>query len=156
MNNYEMALNVPHFDDEKLASSSVILADVIERVPTRSIGTGQFVIGSSKVRPRLNSTFRRDEKLGLYLQLYNFAGDEKTHKPNGEIGYELVKDGSNQKVMEFSEDVSKIENASATQVTVEKILPLKDLEPGQYTIRMKVMDKNSNQTLTPAAKFTVL
>ena len=52
MNNYEMALNVPHFDDEKLASSSLILADLIEKVPTRSIGTGQFVMGSSKVRPR--------------------------------------------------------------------------------------------------------
>src|SRR5207245_1059382 len=49
MNNYEMALNVPHYDDEKLASSSLILADVIEKVPTRSIGTGPFVIGSSKV-----------------------------------------------------------------------------------------------------------
>ncbi|HET9320049.1 MAG TPA: GWxTD domain-containing protein, partial [Bryobacteraceae bacterium] len=83
MNNYEMALTVPHFDDEKLSSSTLILADLIEKVPTRSIGAGQFVVGDSKVRPRLNITFRHDEKMGIYLQLYNFGPDEKTQKPNG-------------------------------------------------------------------------
>ncbi|HYI94723.1 MAG TPA: GWxTD domain-containing protein, partial [Bryobacteraceae bacterium] len=72
MNNYEMALNVPHFDDEKLASSTLVVADLIEKVPTKSIGTGPFVIGSSKVRPRLSEQFKRDEKMGIYVQLYNF------------------------------------------------------------------------------------
>ena len=47
MNNYEMALHVPRFED-KLASSSLILADLIEKVATRNIGSGQFVIGDSK------------------------------------------------------------------------------------------------------------
>ena len=86
MNNYEMALNVPRMDDEKLASSSLMLADMIEKVPTRSIGTGQFVIGTSKVRPRVNDVFRRDEKMGIYLKVYNFGPDEKTQKPNGSRG----------------------------------------------------------------------
>lgn len=155
MNNYEMALDVPHYDDEKLASSTIILADLIEKVPTKSIGTGQFVIGTSKVRPRLNETFKRDEKLGLYMQLYNFGPDEKTQKPNGIINYEVVKNSNNQKVFEFSEEVAKIDSASANQTTVEKILPLKNLEPGQYTLKMKVTDRNRNQTLTPSASFTV-
>src|SRR5581483_11069606 len=39
MNNYEVALQVPRMDSEKLASSSLILADIIEKVPTKSIGT---------------------------------------------------------------------------------------------------------------------
>jgi GWxTD domain-containing protein len=98
MNNYEMALNVPHFDDEKLASSSLVLADILEKVPTRSIGTGPFVVGASKVRPRMSETFRHDEKMGIYLQLYNFGPDEKTQKPNGVIEYEVVKNGTNEKI----------------------------------------------------------
>jgi GWxTD domain-containing protein len=155
MNNYEMALNVPHFDDEKLASSTLILADVIEKVPLRSIGSGQFVVGSSKVRPRLNDTFRHDEKLGIYLQLYNFGPDEKTQKPNGTIEYEVVKNGSNEKIFDFSEEIAKLPDASAQQVTIEKLLPLQTLKPGQYTLKMKVTDKNRNQTLTPSATFTV-
>jgi GWxTD domain-containing protein len=155
MNNYEMALNVPHFDDEKLSSSSLILADVIEKVPTRSIGTGQFVIGGSKVRPRLNDTFKHDEKMGIYLQLYNFGPDEKTKKPNGMIEYEVIKNGSNEKIFNFSEDLIKLPEASAQQVTIEKLLPLESLKPGQYTLKMKVTDRNRNQTLTPTATFTV-
>jgi GWxTD domain-containing protein len=154
MTNFEMALDVPRFEDDKLAASSLILADLIEKVPTKSIGTGQFVIGTSKVRPRMNETFKRDEKLGIYLQLYNFEPDEKTRKPEGTIEYEIIKSGSNQKVFEFSEDVSAL-SGGAAQMTVEKLLPLKDLEPGQYTLKMKVVDKKRNQTLTPSATFTV-
>jgi hypothetical protein len=156
MNNYEMALNIPHFDDEKLATSTVIVADLIEKVPTKNIGTGQFVIGTSKVRPRMTEQFKRDEKMGLYVQLYNFTPDEKTQKPDASVEYEVVKNGSNNKVFEFAEEVGTIENASATQVTIEKVLPLKNLEPGQYTIRMKVTDRKRNQIVTPTATFTVL
>jgi hypothetical protein len=155
VNNYEMALNVPRFDDEKLASSSVILADLIEKVPTSSIGTGQFVIGTSKVRPRVTETFRRDEKMGIYFQLYNFQPDEKTQKPAGSIVYEVIKKGTNEKLFDFSEDVSKMEGVSSNQITVEKVLPLKALPPGQYILKMKVTDRNRNQILTPEAPFTV-
>jgi len=155
MNNYEMALNVPHYDEEKLAASTVVVADLIEKVPTKNIGSGPFVIGSSKVRPRLNETFKQNERMGLYVQLYNFQPDEKTQKPNGSIEYEVVKNGDNTKVFEFAEEVAKLENASASQVIIEKLLPLGKLEPGQYTLRMKVTDRNRNQTLTPSATFTV-
>jgi GWxTD domain-containing protein len=155
MNNYEMALNVPRYDDEKLGMSSVILADIIEKVPTKNIGAGQFVIGTSKVRPRVSETFTRQEKLGVYLSLYNFSPDEKTQKPNGTIEYEVVKDGSNEKIFEYTEDLQALPGASATQVTIEKLLPLTNFTPGKYTIRMKVTDKNSNQVLTPTASFKV-
>jgi hypothetical protein len=156
MNNYELALNVPHFDDEKLSASSLILADQLEKVPTKSIGAGQFVIGGSKVRPRLNDSFKQDEKLGVYMQLYNFTPDEKTHRPNAQVTYEIVKKGTTEKILDFTEDVNTLPGASVNQVTIEKILPLKSLAPGQYELRMKVTDKISNQTLTPASSFTVL
>ncbi len=152
VNNDEERVSVPHFDDDKLAASSLILADVMEKVPTRSIGAGQFVVGTTKVRPRLNESFRRDEKMGIYVQLYNFGTDEKTSKPNGQIEYEVAKLGTNEKVLEFTEAVNQ---GSANQVTVEKLLPLKDIAPGQYTLRLKVTDKNRNQSLTPTTTFTV-
>jgi GWxTD domain-containing protein len=156
MTTYPMALNVPHFEEEKLASSSLILADLIEKVPTRSIGTGQFVIGDTKIRPRMGDTFDRNEKLGIYMQFYNFGPDEKTNKPNASIQYEITKTGSTGKpVLDYTEDVNQIPGASSAQVTVEKLLPLAALDPGEYTLTMKVVDKNRNQTLTPTANFTV-
>ena len=155
MNNYETALNVPHSDSEKLMSSTIVLADLIEKVPTRNIGSGQFVIGTTKVRPRVTESFKRNEKMGIYFKVYNFGPDEKTQKPSGQIDYEVVKNGSNEKIFEFTEDVASLPGASASQVTVEKLLPLQNLQPGQYTLRLKVTDRNRNQSLSSTAQFTV-
>ena len=152
--NFEMVLEVPRLEDDQLGQSSLILADQLEKVPTKSIGAGQFVIGTSKVRPRMDETFKRAEKLGIYLQLYNFEPDEKTKKPDGTVEYVITKKGSEEKVFEYSEAISTV-TGGASQVVIEKLLPLQSLEPGQYTLRMKVVDKKRNQTLTPSATFTV-
>src|SRR5579862_6488493 len=155
MTTYPMALNVPHFDEEKLGQSSLILADLIEKVPTNSVGSGPFVVGDTKVRPRINDTFDRKEKLGIYTQFYNFGPDEKTKKPNGAIQYEIMKSGVEKPVLDYTEEINTIPGSSAQQVTVEKLLPLMTLEPGLYTLKMKVTDKNRDQVLTPSANFTV-
>jgi len=152
---YELRIDIPRLDPDKLSSSSLVLADVLQKMPTNSIGAGQFVLGDSKVRPRLDSTFKRDEKLGIYLKVYNFGADENTHKPEGQVEYVIVKSGSNDTILDFTEDLSHVPDASSSQITIEQILPLKDLAPGQYTIQLKVTDKKNNQVLTPSAKFTV-
>jgi len=153
--NWEQALDVPHLDDDQISASTIILADVIEKVPSKSIGTGQFVIGTTKVRPRVNESFKRDEKMGIYVQLYNFEPDEKTKKASGTVAYEIVKKGGSEKVFEFTEEVAALPGG-ASQMVVEKILPLTELAPGQYTLRIKVQDSKRNQTITPSADFTVL
>ena len=97
--------------------------------------------------------------MGIYIQLYNFEPDETTKKPNGTIQYEVVKNDSHETVIDFSEDVASLINpqhpGSAAQLAVEHLLPLKGLEPGEYTLKMKVVDNMRNQTLTPSATFTV-
>jgi hypothetical protein len=154
MNNYEMALNVPRMDEDQLFASSLVLADLIEKVPTRSIGAGQFVIGTSKVRPRMGDKFKRGEKMGIYMQLFNFQPEVGTSKAKGTIEYEIVKNSDNSKVLEFSEDVAVL-GGSAAQMTIEKLLPLESLEAGQYTLRIKVTDTLKNETLTQQADFTI-
>ena len=66
-----------------------------------------------------------------------------------------TKSGSNEKLLDFSEDVDKIANSSASQVTIEKLLPLRTLPPGAYTLKVKAFDKNRNQTVLQQANFTV-
>jgi len=155
MNNYEAAITVPRLDPDKATTSSVMLADIIEKVPMKSIGAGQFIIGDSKVRPRMDDVFKHEEKMGIYLKVYNLGADETTHKPVGTVTYELVRSGSNERIFDFTENLGEVPDASASQLTIEKFLPLKSLLPGQYTLRMKIVDKSRNQTLTPSAKFTV-
>ncbi len=155
MNNYEMAITVPRFEDERLGASSLILADMIEKVPTKNIGAGQFVIGTSKVRPRVNESFTQAEKMGIYQALYNFTPDEKTQKPSGSVTYEIAK-ADGEKVIEFTEALADIPGASATQVIIEKLLPLQSFAPGRYTLKLKVKDSLGEQSLEQTSSFTVL
>jgi GWxTD domain-containing protein len=165
---FEVAIHVPRMDDDALSASSLILADKLERVPTKSIGTGMFVIGGSKVRPKLGladptvPAFSRNEKLGIYIQFYNFESDETTHKPDGTIDYEIVKLGANAsapvtQVFAYSEAVKDVQGSGASQVVIEKLLPLSDLDPGQYKLTIKATDKlrAAGQPLTQSATFTV-
>ncbi len=154
-NVYEAAIDVPHFSDDRLSSSSLILADTIEKLPTKSIGGGTFAIGDMKVRPRMGDTFKTDEKMGVYVQFYNFAPEEKTNKPDGSIQYTVSKVGSTTNLIDVTEDLSAIQYASAPQVTVQKLLPLKSLGPGVYTLKVKATDRRANQTVQQEEKFIV-
>ena len=157
MNTFETALVVPHYEEDQLAASSVILADQIDRVPTNSIGAGQFVIRSSKVRPRMGDIFKQSETMGIYTEFYNLGMDQKTKKPQGTIEYEVVSNADNKTVISQTEDLTSdsFKNASGFLLTVEKKISLKSLPPGRYTLKLKVDDKLKNQSLTPSAQFTV-
>lgn len=140
-------IRVPRYDDDKLSSSSLILADLIQQVPTTQVGTGMFVIGSTKVRPSVQKVFTRDQDLGIYMQVYNLAQDPTTHKPSAEIDYSLTKDGKSL--------YSTTEKAQTAQVTISKTLPLKSLAPGEYKLEIKVTDNVSKQSVMEPATFQV-
>jgi GWxTD domain-containing protein len=145
-------LQVPRFDDDTLEASSLILADQLEHVPAKQIGTGQFVLGSSKVRPKLDGEFPSNEKLGIYMQVYNLKPDDKTHKSNATFQY-TVKKGSEQ-VMQFKETSEQMKQ-SGEQVTIERLLPLATLAPGKYSLEVVATDTLSNKTISKTADFTV-
>lgn len=156
MSTHRVALHVPEFKEDKLASSSLILADRIERVPTRSLGTGQFVIGSSKVRPRIGEEFRRSEKMGIYMQIYNLGENEETRRANGSVTYKIARlDKPEDLLLDFAEDISAIRGASPRQTVVEKLLPLGNLDPGEYRLSLEVSDSVKNEVLMPSATFKV-
>ncbi|MBI2816816.1 MAG: GWxTD domain-containing protein [Acidobacteria bacterium] len=149
----ELRLEVPRYEEEKLATSSLILADLIEKVPSKKIGAGQFVIGGTKVRPAVGESFTRDQKLGIYMEIYNLKPDPAGHKPAAKIQYTLLK--NNQPVVELEEDVSKLPESSANQTILEKTMPLAALDPGKYTMKVTVTDTIGKRTIAPTADFVV-
>jgi GWxTD domain-containing protein len=145
-------LAVPRYDDTKLDASSLILADQIEHVPAKQIGAGQFVLGSSKVRPRIEGDFTTADKLGVYMQVYNLKPDDTTHKSAATFQY-TVKKGAEQ-VMQFNETSAEMKQ-TGDQVTIERLLPLATLAPGKYTLEINATDTLSKQTISRTADFTV-
>jgi hypothetical protein len=150
MGSMEMGIQVPRFEDDKLSHSSLILADLIQPLPTKQVGSGPFVIGGTKVRPSVKQTFTRDASLGIYMQVYNLGLDPKTRRPSADIEYDIAKDGK--AVVTQTEQVAKLPNASQ-QITLQKTMPLRSLQPGKYTVQIKITDNIKKQTVSPATSF---
>ena len=144
--------SVPRYEEDKLAISSIILADDIQKLSLKQVAAGQFVIGGSKVYPNLKDSFDRTKTMGIYFQIYNLALDEKTHKPSATIEYVLKK--GDKEISRFQEEQDKLAGASQ-QMTLEKLYPLNNLEPGRYSLVVNVTDNLSKRTISPVAKFEV-
>jgi GWxTD domain-containing protein len=157
---YSRGYTVPDFSDEKLSTSTLILADQVEQVPAREIGTGNFVIGMNKVRPRVQpsdgkpASFKKDEKVNFWMQVYNLGVDEKTRKPSATVEYHVVNTATHQPVLDLTESTSQMGNVGE-QITLEKSLSLNQLNPGVYQVTIKVNDLISKQTISPTARFSV-
>jgi GWxTD domain-containing protein len=156
-------VNVPDFSsEERLAASSLILADLMEPVAAREAGPGRFVLGASKVRPRVAATngeppvFRRGQKVNLWMQVYNLAVDEGTRQPSASIEYRFVNAVSQRPVASFS-DRRELTDSASRQITLEKtVLPDKlNLDPGVYLVTVEVKDLLSQQTLAASATFAI-
>jgi len=153
-------LPVPSFEDDRLAASSLILADQMEPVPAKTVGTGNFVIGAMKVRPRVPpaedkpATFKRNQKVNFWMQVYNLGVDETTHKASATFEYDITNKATNKAVIHTVESTDKMGNVG-DQVTLQKTLAAANLDPGVYRIQIKVNDNISKQTVTTPAEFAV-
>ncbi len=157
---WERSVNVPKYDDDQLSHSSLILADNMYRVPTKDIGAGNFVIGNTHITPRVPTgiavpiIFHRSQNLNFWMQLYNLGIDEKNKQNSATIQYEIMDLATNKPVLDASELTAKI-NPNADQVTLEKSLPLASLQPGKYSVSIKVNDGVKKQQFAESAPFTV-
>ncbi len=145
-------LQVPRFPDDKLQLSSLILADLVENLPPSQIGSGSFILGSNKVRPNVNDDFRHDRSLNLWFQVYNLKLDEASKKPSATVETLITKNG--REVKRDVEQASELSNAAA-QMTLSKTVSLKDFEPGEYSVQVKVTDNLTKDVIASAEKFTV-
>jgi GWxTD domain-containing protein len=159
---WSRSIVVPEFSDDKLSTSTLIVADQMEPVPTKAIGTGSFVIGTTKVRPRVAAAdgkpalFKKDkdQKLNFWMQVYNLGLDEKTHKPSATFEYEITNLATNKQVIQKTETTDSMGNIGE-QVTLQKSIVAANLQPGTYKINIKVNDNISKQTINPSAVFAV-
>jgi len=152
------AIVIPDFSEDRLSNSSLIIADQMEPVAAKNVGTGSFVLGTMKVRPRVASSdgkisFKRNQKLNFWMQVYNLTVDEKTHKPSATVEYNVT-DSKNKPVIHTVESTDTMGNVG-DQVTLQKTLSASNLPPGQYKIEIKVNDNLSKQTVGPTATFAV-
>ena len=157
---WRRSVNVPKYDDDRLSASSLILASSMARVPSKEIGTGSFVIGNTKIMPSVSANpalpviFKKTGNLNFWMQVYNLGIDEKSKQNNAEIQYQVTDLATNKFVLDTTESTAKT-NPNADQVTLEKSLPLGSLQPGKYSLAIKINDGVSKQQISQTAPFVV-
>jgi len=157
---YGRALEVPEFHDEKLATSSLILADHMNPVSSHEIGEGNCVLGNTKICPRVSAnpatpvSFKRAQELNSWMQVYNLGINESTKSNEAQVTYRIVDQASNAVLFEKRMD-SKDLGAHSDQLTVQNSVPLAGLPPGKYKVMIQINDGISKQEIAQSAPFVV-
>ncbi len=155
---WRSSINVPKYDDDQLASSSLILASEINTVPRKDIGQGNFVIGDTHIVPRVPTggasvpvTYHRSQNLDFWMQVYNLGIDEKSRQNNATIEYQITDMATNKPILHLEENSNTV-NKTSDQVTLQKQVALASFQPGKYELTIKVNDGVSKQQLPPISK----
>jgi len=157
---YGRGLNVPVYYDDKLATSSLILADQMYAVSSKDIGNGSCVIGNTHICPRVTPNaatpvnFKRGQQINFWMQVYNLGIDEATKSNRATVDYQIV-DTSNSVVLFEKQIESKELETHSDQLTVEKALSVAGLQPGKYKVTIKINDGISKQEIAQSAPFVV-
>jgi hypothetical protein len=128
-------------------------------VPSKDIGAGNFVIGNTRIRPRVANgpaqpvSFHRAQSLNFWMQVYNLGMDGKKQN-DATIDYKITDLTTNKMVLNTQESTKKL-NPNSDQLTLEKSLPLASLQPGQYEVSIQVNDAVGNAHTGETAKFSV-
>ncbi|HEY8459967.1 MAG TPA: GWxTD domain-containing protein [Blastocatellia bacterium] len=142
----KQGFTVPKYEEEKLATSTMILASKIEPLNGR-LASGQFVKGSLKVMPNATGVFKQDQTLGIYMQVYNVGIDQATLRPSVDIEYLITQ--KDKEIMRIKEDGKNgLSSINSRQMTLARLIPLKDFKPGFYDVQIIIKDNVLNQTLT--------
>jgi GWxTD domain-containing protein len=157
---YGSSLNVPTYHDEKLGTSTLILADQMNTVSSREIGSGNFIIGNTFIRPRVSPNpatpvkFLRSQSFNFWMQVYNLGIDQVTKSNQATVTYQIIDSATGAVVLE-KELESKDLGAHSDQLTVEKSIAISGLQPGKYKVTIKINDAISKQEIAQSAPFVV-
>ena len=147
------AIVAPAYDGDQLKASSLILSDalwILDEAPDKDM----FVLGDVHVRPSLLKIFSSTKSLGVYLQVYNAAFDQANLKPSLKARYKVSR--GEETVIDLTDEAGEsIQFFSGHRVVLIANLPLKDLEPGKYSLELEVHDRIKDQKITARDKFQV-
>ena len=88
------------------------------------------------------------------MQVYNLGVNEKTKRNDATIEFQIINDKDHKMLLDTTEKSTAIA-ADADQLTLEKKLPLASLQPGKYTVKIKIHDAISGQDIAQSAPFVV-
>jgi GWxTD domain-containing protein len=146
---------VPRYTEGELSASSLMLASRLEPLnglkPSRMFNRGLLkVIPNVGVPP----AFKPDHPLGVYMQVYNVAIDQTTLRPSLDVEYLISRSG--REVARLKEDgKSSWSKLNTQQVTLARLISLRDLKPGSYELTVTIADQVAGKTIKRQERFQI-
>lgn len=149
MGTWEGRMEVPRSEENRLALSSIILA---QEIASADSVDNRFQLGRLKVVPRVTRVFQKKESLGFYFQIYNASLDQSAGKPAIKVQFAIAPEGSQPSQWR---DCSDLAYFSGVHSTVARLTSLASFGPGRYTLHIRVNDQISGRAAASSVPFRV-
>jgi len=160
---YEKALHIEPFDGKQFHLSGVALSNRV--LPVSELAANldaalleertPLVVKGMELSPSPNSRFKRDTKLGFYVEVYEplLAG---SNPPRVGIIFEVFDVKTNQRV--FTSNTVPLDSflqAGNPVIPVGAYVPVDQLQAGQYRLEVKALDDVGKSSPVHSADFTL-
>ena len=148
---YRKDIVVPDLTSQALSLSTLTLAATMD--PTDYVPSEQkpFYLGRFRVVPQPDNSFRQDDELNVYFQVYNPARDPGTGQPRLRVSYTFA---SRDAQGEFQPLGTYQVKESRAQVQGYAV-PLKKWPPAEYQLTVRVDDLVSGGSVSSQTGFVI-
>jgi len=146
-------LEVPTWSGDGLQLSTLLLASgAIEAPPPPPQGNRPpFQFGNLRLIPSLDGEFTAGSTLTAYIQAFGYSMEQQDDRARLRVDFFILKDGRL-----FSKVAPSYHRPThRSSVALMSEVSLKELPPGNYTLRARVTDENSGQVAERNADFAV-
>jgi len=160
---YEKALSIEPFDGKHFHLSGVALSNRMQPVSELTAGLDSalleertpLVVKGMELPPSPNNRFRRDEKVGLYVEVYEplMLG---ANLPRVGIAFDIYDRKANQRIL--SSNTQPLDNfiqPGNPVIPVGMNVPVDQLRAGEYRVDVKALDSAGNVSPVHSAEFAV-
>jgi hypothetical protein len=150
----EMDLTAIQKDDSGI--SRLILSNNIFPLAAAQQPTDPFAFGGIKVVPKGDRTFSRQDELWYFFELRNPGLDEATGKPKIQVKVDMEAKSGQKMGAPLQEAGAEELKGVPGHYGVGASIPLAGFTPGEYTIKLKVIDTVKKKTYPLEEKFRVV
>ena len=144
-----------------LASSSLVvsqemtqLPDLIKNMQTRLLDEADPLIYKGiQILAPVGNTVRRENPIAVFYKLYNLEGNEASRSLSANVQIIDEKGQVNELPSMDLEEAAYPTGPSETAIGFN--LPLKDLPPGKYQLKVETTEKTKNQSVTSQVEMVV-
>ena len=163
------SVSVPDLWSEELNTSSVILTERIEALPSPLTPQERidrpYALRTIEFVPFIGSTFSKADELSAFLPIYNAQADPVSKKPNVNVEFNFyARLAGGEKFFNRTLPTNlnietlppQFDLAAGHQLQAGQAVPLASFPAGDYRLEIKVTDRIARKTLSRAVNFTVV